>query len=144
MHYRIESAMPSKVAMQKSLQPFNKVYFSINDYNSYYYKMRNFGKSLVIRANDTLPISFLFYYDNLPHIFISMIWTHPKYQGNGYAKILMRHLINRTNKNIFLRVQKNNPAVFLYLSFGFKTIKTERGEHLMLYKQENHKHLKSP
>jgi hypothetical protein len=49
-----------------------------------------------------------------------MLWTHPDHRGRGYARNLLRRLIQSTTKDIHLEVHKDNPARDLYLSLGFQ------------------------
>jgi hypothetical protein len=51
-----------------------------------------------------------------------MVWTNQRFQNQGYATHLLEKLIRSTAKPIFLDVNKNNPARFLYHRLGFKTI----------------------
>lgn len=101
------------------LKPINKIYFHINDLNEYAKKILNFGKSIVKRGKSNELISFLLYYDNGPEIFISMLWTNPKYQRKGIAKNIMLELINNSSKEITLEVNKNNPSFFLCKNLKF-------------------------
>lgn len=54
---------------------------------------------------------------------ISAVVTHPKYVRNGYAKQLLKHLIDRIfmqNKTPYLHVSETNlSAIKLYRQLGF-------------------------
>lgn len=103
-----------------SLAPLNGGYFTIPNLNDYAAKIANLGKSIEHRLEHTNKlVSYVLYYDNSPDIFISMVWTHPEYQGQGYAKGLLRQLIYLTHKDIRLNVHIDNPAVHLYEDLGF-------------------------
>ena len=103
-----------------SLAPLNGVYFNIPNLNDYAAKIATLGKSIEHRSEHTNKlVSYVLYYDNNPEIFISMVWTHPEYQGQGYAKGLLKKLIHSNHKDVRLEVHKDNPAVHLYEDLGF-------------------------
>lgn len=103
-----------------SLASLNGNYFKIANLNDYAKKLAEFGKSISLRqkSNNKL-VSYVLYYDNGPEIFISMVWTHPDFQGRGYAKRLLRQLIHSSDMDIKLEVHKSNPAGHLYADLGF-------------------------
>ena len=103
-----------------SLAPLNGVYFNIPNLNDYAAKILTLGKSIEHRSEHTNKlVSYVLYYDNGPDVFISMVWTNPEWQGQGYAKGLLRQLIHSSHKDVRLEVHKDNPAVHLYEDFGF-------------------------
>ena len=103
-----------------SLEPLNGIYFNIPDLHEYAKKVTTLGKNIDIRLKHTNElISYLLYYDSNPEIFITMLWTHPKHQGRGFAKRLLRQLINSSSKDISLEVHKDNRAIHLYEKMGF-------------------------
>jgi len=113
--------MVSHEEIVSSLMPLNGRYFNIANINAYASKLLTQGSSLEQRLADSSElIAYALYYDNGPALFISMLWTHPDHQGRGYAKNLLRRLIQATTKDIHLEVHKDNPARGLYFSLGFQ------------------------
>ncbi|MHA1149557.1 MAG: GNAT family N-acetyltransferase [Promethearchaeota archaeon] len=60
-----------------------------------------------------------------PHWFLSPIAVDPKYQGKGYASLLLRAMFERTDKEqtpiyLYTNTERN---VKIYQHFGFKLIK---------------------
>lgn len=103
-----------------SLTPLNGVYFKIPNLYEYAKKVTILGKSIELRHEQTNElISYVLYYDNGPEIFITMVWTHREYQGRGFAKKLLRQLIDSSSKGIKLEVHKDNPAIRIYENIGF-------------------------
>ena len=106
-----------------SLAPLNGIYFNIPNLNDYAAKIMTLGKSIEHRSEHTNKlVSYILYYDNGPDIFISMVWTHPEFHGQGYARDLLRRLIHLNHKDVRLEVHKDNPAVHLYEDLGFSVI----------------------
>lgn len=120
-----------------SLAPLNGTYFNIANLNDYAEKIATLGDCIEQRLEHTNKlVSYVLYYNNSPDIFISMVWTHPDYQGKGYAKRLLRQLIRSNHKDVLLEVHKDNPAVHLYEDLGF--VFTERSgdiRHMCLHKR---------
>ena len=55
------------------------------------------------------------------------IATKNKNKRQGYAKALLKHIINIFDKPIFLEVKsKNQPAINLYTSVGFEVVNTRK------------------
>lgn len=57
-----------------------------------------------------------------PHREISAVCTHPDFQGKGYARRLLAHLLRRQlarGEQPFLHVMRDNPARQLYARCGF-------------------------
>lgn len=103
-----------------SLAPLNGIYFDIPNLPQYAKKVASLGKSIEFRQENTNElISYVLYYDNGPEMFITMIWTHHEYRGQGFAKRLLRQLIRSSSKDIRLEVHKDNPAITLYKNEGF-------------------------
>ncbi len=103
-----------------SLASANGIYFNIPSLDEYAKKITAHGKSVDFRQPDTGKlIAYALYYDNAPEIFISMVWTHPEYRGRGFAKALLRQIINSSHKDIRLEVHRDNPFRLLYERLGF-------------------------
>lgn len=110
-----------------SLTPLNGIYFNIPNLNDYAAKITTLGKSVEHRSKYTNKlVSYVLYYDNGPDIFISMVWTHSEYNGQGYAKDLLRKLIKSSHKDVRLEVHKDNPAVHIYEGLGFNYTEQSR------------------
>lgn len=112
--------MISQVEIISTLEPLNGIYFNILDLHEYAKKISVFGKCIDLRHEHTNELlSYILYYDNGPEVFITMVWTRPKYQGHGFAKRLLRQLIHSSSKDIRLEVHKDNHAIHIYESIGF-------------------------
>ena len=117
-----------------SLTPLNGIYFQISDLYEYAKKVTTLGKSIELRHKQTKElISYVLYYDNGPEIFITMVWTHREYQGRGFAKRLLRQLIDSSSKDIKLGVHKDNPAMRIYENIGFVQKEISGDIHTMCY-----------
>lgn len=127
--------MITKEEILHSLSPINKIYFFINDIEEYAEKVLKLAKFLETRNQNNELISYVIYYDNTPTIFISMVWTKPEYRGKGFAKKLISTLIANSQKDISLRVHKNNPALQLYKSLKFLEEAENDSEYSMYYKR---------
>ncbi|MEX0944478.1 MAG: GNAT family N-acetyltransferase [Balneolaceae bacterium] len=57
--------------------------------------------------------------DFIPEHILVYIAVDPKTRGMGVGKELMRRVIDRTDGDIALHVEPDNPAKFLYEKFGF-------------------------
>uniref|UniRef100_UPI0039A6350F WbqC family protein n=1 Tax=Ornithobacterium rhinotracheale TaxID=28251 RepID=UPI0039A6350F len=101
---------------------------SIEEYANKLLKLGNF---IVYRDSENKLISYLAYYDNLPEIFISMIWTDQKYRKKGFEKKMIQKLIKSNQKNINLQVHRKNPALSLYHSLGFRK-KSEHSDFIFM------------
>lgn len=111
----------------ETLRPINGIFFNIPILQEYAKKVLTFGKYEHIKQEDTL-ISYVLYYDNMPQIFISMVWTNPIYQRQGFATQLINKIIQSSHKNICLEVHKNNyGAEHIYKKLGFIQIE-QRGD----------------
>ena len=109
-----------------SLIPLNGKHFTVPNVEDYARKVLSLGKSIELRdENDGSLISYVLYYDNQPDMFISMVWTSSKHQGKSHAKQLLRKLIDSTQKNIYLEVHEDNPALYLYKNLGFDVVRSD-------------------
>ncbi|WP_239537954.1 WbqC family protein [Dyella mobilis] len=106
-----------------TLSPLNGVYFHIDDLQAYAHKLLINGKS-VCTWSDGILISYVLFYDNGPEVFISMVWTNPKFQNKGHATLLLEGLIRARTKPISLEVDADNPARLLYRKLGFRSTST--------------------
>lgn len=103
-----------------TLTPLNGIYFEIHDLMEYAKKVTTHGKAIDLRQEHSHElISYVLYYDNGPEIFITMVWTSPEHQGQGFAEELLQQLIRSSTKNIKLEVHEDNPALRLYENVGF-------------------------
>ncbi|WRQ32525.1 WbqC family protein [Bacteroidales bacterium MB20-C3-3] len=123
----------TKDEIVKSIAPVNGKYFRIDNPDDYAQKIITLGKALTIRDSDKKLMSYILYYDNMPDIFISMIWTREDYRGRGYARSLIKELIAKTSKDITLEVSPDNPAKNLYSDFKFNTEGVSQGKLIMRY-----------
>lgn len=57
--------------------------------------------------------------DYIPENILVYIATHKEHRGKGIGKQLMQQAIERSNGNIALHVEPDNPAKFLYEKVGF-------------------------
>ncbi len=105
-----------------SLQEDNHIYFNISNLKEYANKVVSLAKAKVLRGDKDELLSYVIYYDNMPEIFISMVWTKPENRGKGLAKAILLDLIESSSKDLLLEVHKNNPALFLYEKLKFKII----------------------
>lgn len=55
----------------------------------------------------------------IPENILVYIATHKKYRGEGLGKALMQQVIEKTDGDIALHVEADNPAKKLYEKFGF-------------------------
>lgn len=104
-----------------TLKSQNGIYFTIDDLYAYARKLLEKGKAAYIRENNEL-ISYVLYYDDGPEVFISMVWTNPRFLNRGYASQLLTKLIRSTKKCISLEVDVRNPAQSLYRKLDFKIV----------------------
>ena len=118
--------MLSHEEIVSSLTPLNGRHFKINDIDAYASKLLTQGNSVEQRlAGSNELIAYALFYDNRQALFISMLWTHPDHRGRGYARNLLRRLIQSTTQDIHLEVHKDNPAKELYRSLGFQCTATK-------------------
>lgn len=59
--------------------------------------------------------------DYIPENILVYIATHHDYRGRGVGKALMLEAIEKSDGNVALHVEPNNPARFLYEKVGFST-----------------------
>ena len=123
----------TKDEIVKSIAPVNGKYFRIDNPDDYAQKIITLGKALTIRDSDRNLVSYILYYDNMPDIFITMVWTREDSRGRGYARSLIKKLITNTSRDITLEVSTDNPAKNLYTEFKFKTEGENKGKLLMRY-----------
>jgi len=103
-----------------TLTPLNGLFFHVGNLEEYAGKVTTAGKSLVTRAEGTGELqSYVLFYDNQPELFVSMVWTCPRYRGQGLAEALLQRLIRSTEKDIVLHVHQDNLATKLYAKLGF-------------------------
>ena len=57
----------------------------------------------------------------IPENILVYIATHKKRRGKGIGKHLMKETIKRTNGDVALHVEPDNPARFLYEKVGFRS-----------------------
>jgi len=55
----------------------------------------------------------------IPENILVYIAVHGKKRGEGVGKALMEHIIEKTDGDIALHVEPENPAKFLYEKYGF-------------------------
>lgn len=55
----------------------------------------------------------------IPENILVYIATHASHRGKGIASALMDTIIEHTNGNIALHVEHDNPAINLYMKYGF-------------------------
>ena len=76
---------------------------------------------------DEIIFGYMIYYVQAEGVSLLNIALHPDVKGLGYAKKLMRTMINEAVRDEIPRVSlevraSNAPAIRLYLSLGFKTL----------------------
>ena len=78
--------------------------------------------------------------DGIPSLAISLL---PEYRGRGIGTQLLHRLLALLRENGFSRVslsvQKENPALRLYLRAGFRIAAHRGNEYLMLWELEHEK-----
>ena len=68
---------------------------------------------------------------------INMIYTNPKYRGQGYAMRSVKKLTQKAKGKVFLIVKKNNTsAKKCYTKAGFKLNGTNNGYEKMVFKSK--------
>ena len=118
--------MISEAEIVSTLTPLNGVFFNIPDLPGYARKLTTLGKCVCLRDEHANELhSYVLYYDNGPAAFISMVWTHPKFQRLGLASRLISEVIRSTHKDVFLEVQKHNPARQIYVKLKFVELETQ-------------------
>jgi len=97
----------------------------------------------LLRIEDCYGFANVIYYKNekvgtikyLIHeksIEIMQVQIHPKYQGKGLGKIVIKKIIKKADtKQVKLSVLKGNPAIKLYEKLGFKVTREESNEWYM-------------
>ncbi|WP_108804631.1 N-acetyltransferase [Aquimarina sp. Aq107] len=93
----------------------------------------HFNNSHVIHLNDS-RIGVLKYIETNNSIEILQFQILPKYQGKGIGNYLLNYIIQLSrdaNKNVRLKVLKENPAKFLYERNGFKIYDEDQYEFHM-------------
>lgn len=119
-----------------ALSPLNGQFFSIENLYSYAKKVATHGKSIEYRIEENNKlVSFILFYDNNPEIFITMVWTHPEHQRQGYAKHLLSELIRENGKDILLEVHESNPAKRIYEDVGFSVQEKNGAINLMRFRK---------
>jgi predicted GNAT family acetyltransferase len=69
---------------------------------------------------------------------INMVYTNPKYRGQGYAMKSVKRLTQKAKGQVFLTVKKNNTsAIKCYTKAGFKIFGKEDGNEKMVFKGKN-------
>ncbi len=117
-----------------SLSLLNNNFFHIDDLAAYADKIIKLGKSVFFREAGTGKLlSYIFFYDNGPEVFITMVWTNPDCHGQGLAGKLLGKIIDNTDKDIALEVHADNPAKKLYKKHGFVVEDTKEENLLMKY-----------
>ena len=117
-----------------SLSPLNHIYFHVEDLHEYASKIVRLGKCISLRRVDSNElIAYVLYYDNMSKLYISMVWTSPRYQRNGIAKKLLKEVIKESSKDIYLEVNRLNPAKLFYEGLKFKKEKEIGNSIIMRY-----------
>ena len=120
----------------ETLKPASNSFFTINNLDEYANKLSKAGKCISLRSPDTATLlSYILYYDNLPEIFISMVWTNPDHRGKGYAGQLLKKMIADSSKDIILEVNRKNPAKWLYQKLKFKNESEQEERVWMAYRR---------
>lgn len=90
--------------------------------------------SHLIRVCGSL-IGLLKFKENEKTIEIMQLQILPEFQGKGYGKSVIKHVIAIAgSKDISLTVLKNNPAYRLYTRLGFATVDEDKYEYHLQYK----------
>lgn len=100
----------------------NNSFLAIADCVAYAEKVLATGKVVAFRGEQGEVLSYILYYDNQEVAYITMVWTRPGYEGRGYAKALLKKIIDGTSKDVMLEVREGNPAFFLYQKFDFHEV----------------------
>lgn len=88
-----------------------------------YFEVNEFDKKYFIKIEDKI-ISYVVTHELYEVLDIIDIFTEEKYRNMGYAKQILKYIIDKTSaKKIMLEVNiENNVAIHLYDSLGFKVI----------------------
>ncbi|WP_024768570.1 GNAT family N-acetyltransferase [Aquimarina macrocephali] len=87
---------------------------------------------VILKSNQRAGV--LKYIETGHAIEILQIQVLPEYQGHGIGKYVIKDLIETakaSNKNMILKVLKENPAKYLYERMGFKTVDEDKHEFHM-------------
>ncbi|MBG6133105.1 ribosomal protein S18 acetylase RimI-like enzyme [Aquimarina sp. EL_43] len=89
---------------------------------------------VILKSNQRAGV--LKYIETEHAIEILQIQVLPEYQGHGIGKYVIKDLIETakaSNKDMVLKVLKENPARYLYERMGFKTVDEDKYEfHMQL------------
>jgi WbqC-like protein family/Acetyltransferase (GNAT) family len=128
--------MISEAEIVSTLAPLNGTSFDVPNLPEYASKITKLAKSVCFRDEDTNELqSYVFYYDNEPEVFITVVWTGPRFRGRGLARQLITKVIHSTYKNVSLEVRKDNPAMYVYERLKFVTTEDRGARLLMSYQQ---------
>jgi ribosomal protein S18 acetylase RimI-like enzyme len=82
------------------------------------------GFILVAHEDDQIVGAVIINHTNMsgfiPEHILVYVAVHGDYRGQGLGSQLMEHIIEKTDGDIALHVEPDNPAVHLYEKFGFK------------------------
>jgi len=93
----------------------------------------NFDSSFIVKQKEE-QVGAIKYVETSNEIEILQLQILPNHQGKGIGKQLMNYMIqvsSSLNKDLILRVLKENPARYLYERFGFQTIGEDQYEFHM-------------
>lgn len=111
LHENLQEFRDSKEAIEKAID------FALKNYTSFG------GFVLVSSIEDQMTgvviVNITGMKDYIPENILVYIATHKDFRGKGIGKELMKETIERTEGNIALHVEPENPARFLYEKVGF-------------------------
>lgn len=117
----------------RSMLAHNGVDFGITDLSKWVDKVIANANWKVVEL-ETDIVSYVAYYENDAKYFITMVWTSYLHRGKGYARRLLKEIIeDHGNKPVDLVVAESNPALSLYQSLGFEELDRVEGKITMRY-----------
>lgn len=64
---------------------------------------------------------------------LSSFVVDPTFRGQGIGEEMLTHVLQKSDNPIWLRVQQDNPAQFLYERQGFRKCSVSNGRYLLCH-----------
>ena len=111
LHENLQEFRDSKEAIEKAID------FALKNYTSFGGFV--LASSIEDQMTGVVIVNITGMKDYIPENILVYIATHKDFRGQGIGKELMQETIKRTEGNIALHVEHENPARFLYEKVGF-------------------------